>query len=77
MIALNHKVSHEVAGFWRNLGKLLGVIGEVGSPYRCINLNASESWDGEASLEAHAVKVNCMNVMRCIQMIMIELYSVL
>jgi len=34
MITLNHKVSHEVAGFQRKLGKSLGVIGEVGgSPY--------------------------------------------
>jgi len=34
MIALNCKVLHEVAGFWRKLGELLGVIGEVGSsPY--------------------------------------------
>jgi len=35
MITLNHKVSHEVTGFWRKLGELLGVIEEVGgSPYR-------------------------------------------
>jgi len=36
------KVSHEVAGFQRNLGESLGIIGEVGgSPYRYIILPGS------------------------------------
>jgi len=48
MITLNHKVSHEVTGFWRKLGESFGVIGEVGgSPYKLVmpcRQNAHSAW---------------------------------
>ena len=61
---------------WESCWELLGKLGvPLTSPplQGHTNLIVSEAWDGETSLKVHAIEVNCINAMRCTQVIVIEL----